>query len=124
MCSSDLRSRQVAQPTKSRGLKPGDTGSLRCSVHHGESESTAKCVREWLGRVGVKTQYTEPFSPWGNGYVESFNGQLRDDLLERKSFDTLLEAKALGERWRQDYNTIRPHSALGYRSPAPESRRA
>ena len=86
------------------------------------SEFTAKCVREWLGRVGVKTLFIEPGSPWENGYVESFNGKLRDELLEREAFDTLLEAKVLIERWRQHYNTIRPHSALGYRPPAPEAR--
>jgi len=86
------------------------------------SEFTAKCVREWLGRVGVKTLFIEPGSPWENGYVESFNGKLRDELLEREAFDTLLEAKVLIERWRQHYNTIRPHSALGYRPPAPGPR--
>jgi transposase InsO family protein len=86
------------------------------------SEFTARCVREWLGRVGVKTLYIEPGSPWENGYVESFNGKLRDELLKRESFDTLLEAKVLIERWRQAYNTVRPHSALGYRPPAPEAR--
>ena len=86
------------------------------------SEFTAKCVREWLGRVGVTTLFIEPGSPWENGYVESFNGKLRDELLEREAFDTLLEAKVLIERWRQHYNTIRPHSALGYRPPAPEAR--
>jgi putative transposase len=85
------------------------------------SEFTAKCVREWLGRVGVKTLFIEPGSPWENGYVESFNGKLRDELLEREAFDTLLEAKVLIERWRQHYNTVRPHSALGYRPPAPEA---
>jgi transposase InsO family protein len=86
------------------------------------SEFTAKCVREWLGRVGVKTLYIEPGSPWENGYVESFNGKLRDEFLKRESFDTVLEAKVLIERWRQAYNTVRPHSALGYRPPAPEAR--
>ena len=86
------------------------------------SEFTARCVREWLGRVGVKTLYIEPGSPWENGYVESFNGKLRDEFLERESFDTLLEAKVLIEHWRQASNTVRPHSALGYRPPAPEAR--
>jgi transposase InsO family protein len=86
------------------------------------SEFTARCVWEWLGRVGVKTLYIEPGSPWENGYVESFNDKLRDELLMRESFDTLLEAKVLIERWRQVYNTVRPHSALGYRPPAPEAR--
>ena len=63
----------------------------------------------------MKTLFIEPGSPWENGYVESFNGKFRDELLEREAFDTLLEAKVLVERWRQHYNTIRPHSALGYR---------
>jgi transposase InsO family protein len=87
------------------------------------SEFTAKRVREWLERVGVKTLYIEPGSPRENGYVESFNGKLRDELLAREVFDTLLEAKVLIERWRKAYNTVRPHSSLGYRPPAPESRR-
>jgi putative transposase len=87
------------------------------------SEFTAKRVREWLERVGVKTLYIEPGSPWENGYIESFNGKLRDELLAREVFDTLLEAKVLIERWRKAYNTVRPHSSLGYRPPAPESRR-
>ena len=72
-------------------------------------------------RGGVKTLCIEPGSPWENGYVESFNGKLRDELLEREAFDTLLEAKVLIERWRQQYNTVRPHSALGYRPPAPKA---
>ena len=67
--------------------------------------------------MGVKTLSIEPGSPWENGYVESFNGKLRDELLKRESFDTLLEAKVLIERWRQDYNTIRPHSPLGGTAP-------
>ncbi len=69
----------------------------------------------------MKTLFIEPGSPWENGYNESFNGKLRDELLNREIFDTLLEAKVLIERWRIEYNTIRPHSALGYRSPAPEA---
>jgi transposase InsO family protein len=85
------------------------------------SEFTAKAVREWLGRVGVKTLYIEPGSPWENGYVESFNGKLRDELLNVEIFDTLLEAQVLVERWRIHYNTVRPHSALGYRPPAPQT---
>lgn len=85
------------------------------------SEFTARGVREWLGRVGVRTLFIEPGSPWENGYVESFNGKLRDELLEREVFDTLLEAKVLIERWRLEYNHVRPHSSLGYRPPAPEA---
>jgi len=84
-------------------------------------EFTAKAVREWLSRVGVKTLYIEPGSPWENGYNESFNGKLRDELLNGEIFYTLKEAQILIERWRREYNTVRPHSALGYRPPAPEA---
>jgi putative transposase len=84
-------------------------------------EFAAKRVKDWLDRVEVKTLFIEPGSPWENGYVESFNGKLRDELLNGEIFDTLLEAKVLIERWRVEYNTIRPHSALGYRAPAPEA---
>jgi putative transposase len=84
-------------------------------------EFIAKRVRNWLGSQQVKTLYIEPGSPWENGYIESFNGKLRDELLDREIFDTLREAQILIERWRVDYNTIRPHSSLGYRPPAPET---
>jgi len=83
-------------------------------------EFTAKAIRIWLARLGVKTLFIEPGSPWENGYIESFNGKLRDELLNRELFTTLKEAKALIEQWRQEYNHIRPHSSLGYRPPAPE----
>ena len=85
------------------------------------SEFTAKPVRTWLTRLGVKTLYIAPGSPWENGYVESFNGKLRDEVLNREIFDTLWEVKVLVERWRNEYNHLRPHSALGYRPPAPET---
>ena len=85
------------------------------------SEFTAHAVRDWLGRVGVKTLYIEPGSPWENGYNESFNSKLRDEILNTEMFYTLKEAKVLIERWRHHYNTIRPHSSLGYRPPAPET---
>ena len=84
-------------------------------------EFAAKAVRDWFGQVGVKTLFIEPGSPWENGYNESFNGKLRDELLEREIFATLHEAKVLIERWRRHYNTVRPHSALGYRPPAPQT---
>ena len=71
--------------------------------------------------MGVTTLFIEPGSPWENGTVESFNGKLRDELLNGEIFDTLQEAKVLIERWRREYNTRRPHSALGYRPPAPEA---
>jgi len=83
------------------------------------SEFTAQLVREWLSRVGVKTLFIEPGSPWENGYVESFNGKFRDECLNREIFYTLTEARVLIERWRQEYNGFRPHSSLGYRPPAP-----
>lgn len=84
-------------------------------------EFTAQVVRDWLERVGVATLFIEPGSPWENGYVESFNGKLRDELLNGEIFYTLREAKVLIEAWRVHYNTVRPHSALGYRPPAPEA---
>ena len=84
-------------------------------------EFTAKVVRRWLNRLGVKTLFIEPGSPWENGYIESFNGKLRDELLDREIFTTLEEAKVLIEQWRRDYNHVRPHSALGYQPPAPEA---
>ncbi len=78
-------------------------------------------MRLWLAALDVETLFIEPGSPWENGYVESFNGKLRDELLDREIFFTLAEAKILIERWRREYNTVRPHSALGYRPPAPET---
>jgi transposase InsO family protein len=71
--------------------------------------------------LGAWTLVIEPGSPWGNGYIESFNGKLRDELLKREIFYTLQEAQVLVERWRQQYNRRRPHSALGNRPPAPEA---
>jgi hypothetical protein len=84
-------------------------------------EFIAKAVQHWLGRIGVKTLYITPGSPWENGNCESFNGSLRDELLDGEIFYTLAEAKVLIEAWRRHYNTIRPHSSLGYRPPAPEA---
>lgn len=85
------------------------------------AEFTANAVRDWLGRIGVKTLYIEPGSPWENGYNESFNGKLRDELLNGEIFYALREAVILIERWRIHYNTIRPHSSLGYQPPAPQT---
>jgi len=84
-------------------------------------EFTAKIVRKWLNDLGIGTLFIEPGSPWENGYIESFNRKLRDELLNREIFDTLLEVRVLLERWRWEYNWIRPHSSLGYRPPAPEA---
>jgi putative transposase len=85
------------------------------------AEFTSKAVRKWLDRFGPQTLYIEPGSPWENGYNESFNGKLRDELLNGEIFYTLNEAKILIEQWRLHYNTVRPHSALGYLPPAPET---
>jgi putative transposase len=85
------------------------------------SEFTSDTLREWLRNLGVKTLFIEPGSPWENGYIESFNGKLRNELLNGEIFDTVAEARILTERWRKDYNTIRPHSSLGGRPPAPET---
>ncbi|WP_406870279.1 IS3 family transposase [Thioclava sp. 'Guangxiensis'] len=84
-------------------------------------EFIATKLRNWIEAVGAKTAYIEPGSPWENGYVESFNARLRDELLDGEVISSLREAQILIERWRQHYNTVRPHSALGYRPPAPES---
>ena len=84
-------------------------------------EFVAQTLRDWLARLRVQTLYIEPGSPWENGYIESFNGKLRDELLNLEIFDTLYEAQVLIERWRMQYNTRRPHSSLGYRPPTPEA---
>lgn len=84
-------------------------------------EMTAKVVRQWLANVGSKTLYIEPGSPWENGYCESFNGKLRDELLNGEIFYSLKEARIVIEQWRHHYNTARPHSSLGYRPPAPQT---
>ena len=95
----------------------GTPGFVR-SDNGGEFVATA--VKGWIDGVGAKTAYIEPGSPWENGYVESFNGKLRDELLNAEVFNTLAEAKVLIEQWRRHYNTVRPHSSLDYRPPAPE----
>ncbi|MFD1767656.1 IS3 family transposase [Sphingorhabdus buctiana] len=84
-------------------------------------EFIANAVQQWLAKIGVKTLYITPGSPWENGYCESFNGSMRDELLNGEIFYTLAEAKILIEAWRRHYNTVRPHSSLGYRPPAPET---
>lgn len=84
-------------------------------------EFTAKAIRKWLNDIEVKTLYIEPGSPWENGYIESFNGKLRDELLNGEIFMTLLEAQILTDSWKKEYNQVRPHSSLGYRPPAPEA---
>ena len=84
-------------------------------------EFTSKFIRDWLKKIEVETLFITPGSPWENGYNESFNGTLRDEVLDREEFYTLHEAQVLIERWRNEYNTIRPHSSLGYRPPVPRT---
>jgi transposase InsO family protein len=128
----DEYTRQCLTITVARNLKADDVLHTLTDlfIEHGPpdhirsdngSEFTARAVRHWLGRLGVKTLFIEPGSPWENGYNESFNGKLGDELLKREVFYTLLEARVIIEAWRRHYNTIRPHSALGYRPPAPEA---
>ncbi len=84
-------------------------------------EFIAEAVQKWIKAVGAKTAYIVPGSPWANGYCESFNARFRDELLNGEIFYTLKEAQIIIEQWRCHYNTKRPHSALSYRSPAPEA---
>ena len=84
-------------------------------------EFVSEILRQWLQELGVQTAYIEPGSPWENGYIESFNGRFRDELLNGEIFDTIVEARVITEQWRRYYNTIRPHSSLKYRPPAPET---
>jgi len=101
-----------------------DLFSLRGVPGHVRSDNgpefIAKSVQAWIAGVGAKTAYITPGSPWENGYVESFNARLRDELLDGEVFYTLREAQIVIESWRRHYNTVRPHGALGYRPPAPE----
>jgi transposase InsO family protein len=85
-------------------------------------EYIAAAVKGWIGAVGAQTAYVERGSPWENGYVESFNSRLRDELLNGEIFTTLKEAQIVIEGWRQHYNRVRPHSSLGYKPPAPRDR--
>ncbi len=102
--------------------QPGVPAHLRSD--HG-AEFTAKQIRKWLNELGASTLFIERGSPWENGYGdgvpshESFNGKMRDELLNREIFDTVAEAQVLIQQWRREYNQVRPHSALGYRPPAP-----
>jgi len=84
-------------------------------------EFVARAVQLWLGNVGVKTLFITPGSPWENGYIESFNARVRDEFLKGEMFYTLKEMQVLTEQWRVHYNTMRPHSSLGYVPPAPEA---
>ncbi len=128
----DEYSRECLAIKVERGLRSDDVLDVLTDlfVRHGPpehirsdngSEFTAHAVWDWLKRVGVKTLFITPGSPWENGYNESFNATLGDEVLKREIFYTLREAQFIIERWRQEYNQIRPHSSLGYRAPAPET---
>jgi len=132
VCIIDEFTRRALAIVVARGLQSDDV--LHCLtdlfVEHGPPEHirsdngpefAAKAVCHWLGRLGVKTLFIEPGSPWENGYCESFNSKLRDELLNGEIFTTLYEAEVLIESWRRHYNAVRPHSSLGYRPPAPEA---
>jgi putative transposase len=129
----DEYSRECLAIVVERGLRSEDV--LDCLtelfVKHGPpehirsdngSEFTARVSRQWLKRLGVRRLFIEPGSAWENGYNESFNGKLRDELLNGEIFYTLNEAQVLIERWRLEYNTFRPHSSLNYLPPAPEAK--
>jgi putative transposase len=96
----------------------GSPGYIR---NNNGSEFTVKKLRAWLMDVGVSTTYIEPGSPWENGYCESFNGKMRDEFLNRVIFDTMFKVEILTRKWVLEYNTIRPHSSLGYQPPAPQA---
>ncbi len=96
-------------------------GSPRYLRSESDPEFTATRVRQWLAQVEVKTLFIEPGCVWENGYIESFNANLCDELLNREILETRVEAKVLIERWRVNYSTVRPHSTLDYHSPAPET---
>ena len=81
-------------------------------------EFIARVIRVWMSAAGLETLYIEPGAPWENGYAESFNSKVRDELLNAEEFANLLEAGVLGKEWKRDYNEERPHSSLGYRTPA------
>ena len=102
----------VYPPSPYREYHPGGYSS--------PPDFVARAVQEWIAALGAKTAYIQPGSPWENGYVESFNARLRDELLDGEIFYTLCEAKIVIESWRRHYNAIRPHASLGYRAPAPE----
>lgn len=132
LCIIDEFTRRCLAIVVARRLRSDDV--LHCLadlfVEHGSPEHirsdngpafAAKAVRQWLGRLGVKTLFIEPGSPWENGYCESFNSKLRDELLNSEIFTSLHEAEVLIESWRRHYNAVRPHSSLGYRPPAPEA---
>jgi len=132
LCVIDEYTRECLAIRVERKLRSSDVLDVlgELFVRHGPPEHIrsdngpefiATALRDWLGRIGVKTLYIEPGSPWENGYCESFNSKLRDELLAREIFYDLREAQILIEAWRRHFNTRRPHSSLGYHPPAPKA---
>jgi transposase InsO family protein len=115
---SSLKSDDVLDTLSTLFITEGTPGYIRSD---NGSEFTASTLRQWIESIGVKTAYIGPGSPWENGYNESFNGKLRDELLNTETFYSLKEAQILIEQWRKHYNEVRPHSSLGYRPPAPKA---
>ena len=115
--SRKLNSTDVIDVLSDQFILRGVPGHIRSD---NGPEFIAKAVRDWIAAVGARTAYIEPGSPWENGYCESFNSKLRDELLDGEIFYSLAEARIVIESWRRHYNTKRPHSSLGYRPPAPE----
>lgn len=115
--SAELNSTNVIDVLTDLFILRGVPGHIRSD---NGPEFVAKAVRNWIATVGAQTAYIAPGSPWENGYCESFNARLRDELLDGEIFYSLREAQTVIEAWRWHYNTIRPHSALAYRPPAPE----
>jgi putative transposase len=111
-----LRSQEVIETLSDVMLGRGIPAHVRSD---NGPEFVAKKLREWLASLGTETLYIEPGSPWENGFCESFNSKLRDECLNGEIFYSLKEAQIIIEMWRKEYNTVRPHSALGYRPPAP-----
>ena len=132
LCIIDEFTRESLMIRVARKLKATDVIEALCELFvsrgipaHIRSDNgpefVALALRDWIVAVGPKTAYIEPGSPWENGYCESFNGKLRDELLNGEIFYTMKEAQIVIENWRRHYNTVRPHSSLGYRPPAPEA---
>jgi transposase InsO family protein len=111
-----LTSHNVVEVLTDLFLKHGAPIHIRSD---NDPEFIAKLFKEWLAKLQVRPLYIEPGNPWENGYVESFNGKMRDELLNGEIFYSLKEAQVLIEMWQQHYNTVQPHSSLGYYPPAP-----
>ena len=113
-----LKSQQVIDVLAELFIKRGVPKHVRCD---NGSEFIASEVRIWFKKLDLQPLFITPGSPWENGYIESFNGKLRDELLNREIFYSLKEAQVMIESWRKHYNTKRLHSSLGYKPPAPET---